>query len=556
MVMGFGRARFRQSPPVFDKIFDKEGLTLEAVMDCDDDAVSELKFSNKKFLDFLDNAKIEILIDYMIVEPPEHLDAKLRYKYPYTACELLACGCPEINNRIVNENSLLERLYNYLSSQEGRNITSLGYVCKVFQSLLSTKAYEVLRFLHDEDRIDLAIRHFYSKSVADLIGRLLSCEEYGSTEFQDDLFSLIEKILFCISPENSVETVFNASNLLIELLSKKIEIKNWGYIFGHLLGDQCIEYVFKQVFEGNLIVKKEATKLLCSLINNVDIPDPEHSDDDSRIIDEEDQKIIVEMIKHTEQIESTLKNPEGTIKTTFNEEIPIVGEGKIRMIEILAAAIKIPSQRFNTILAESQIIQISTDLMFQSFWNSFLHQAYCKFIASILESKSDSLKLTLLSQAQLPHKLYELSQFQIISNQRCDIRKGHLGFATKIGNIVIENSSCTTVDNFLAKLDEWKNFVNDFLVPQNRLDCLELGGKPAETRSRFSSEQDYDLPESATSNVEETENKEQEEEAKEPAKEIEANELFEKNNRERDEYSDFNYWKPETKVKVDELEDL
>eukprot|EP00358_Blepharisma_japonicum_P005571 CAMPEP_0202941736 /NCGR_PEP_ID=MMETSP1395-20130829/1868_1 /ASSEMBLY_ACC=CAM_ASM_000871 /TAXON_ID=5961 /ORGANISM="Blepharisma japonicum, Strain Stock R1072" /LENGTH=260 /DNA_ID=CAMNT_0049637237 /DNA_START=873 /DNA_END=1655 /DNA_ORIENTATION=+ len=260
------------------------------------------------------------------------------------------------------------------------------------------------------------------------------------------------------------------------------------------------------------------------------------------------------MIKHIEQIENTLRNPEGTIKTTFNEEIPIVGEGKIRMIEILAAAIKIPSQRFNTILAESQIIQISTDLMFQSVWNSFLHQAYSKFIASILESKSDALKLTLLSQAQLPHKLHELSLFQIISNPRCDIRKGHLGFATKIGNIVIENSSCTTVDNFLAKLEEWKSFVNDFLVPQNRLDCLELGGKPAETRSRFSSEQDYDLPENTTSNIEEPENKEHEEETKEPARETEINVPFEKNIREIDEYSDRNYWRQE--VKVDELEDL
>jgi len=98
-------------------------------------------------------------------------------------------------------------------------------------------------------------------------------------------------------------------------------------------------------------------------------------------------------------------------------------------------------------------------------------------------------------------------------------------------------------------------FVSSFLIPQNRLDCIELGGRPAGARSRLGSEQDYDLPKSTIQQQQEEEKKE--EESKENAEicEPEVNNKVEEIQKiGEDEYSEYNYWKPP--VKIDELEDL
>lgn len=220
-----GRARFRQTASIFDKIFDKEDLTIEEILDHEDDAIAELKISNERFLDYLDESKLEILIEYAIREPSEELDPKNRYKYPFVASELLSSGCHDICNRIIVSFELLSKFFGFLDT-DNINLTSSGYFSKVAQALLADRHYEIIRHLHDQNILDNLIKHLHSKSIADFVEKLISSEEYGSSEFQDELFEIIEKILHKIGSENSIETVYNASELLLSIISKKIEIKN------------------------------------------------------------------------------------------------------------------------------------------------------------------------------------------------------------------------------------------------------------------------------------------------------------------------------------------
>lgn len=127
-----------------------------------------------------------------------------------------------------------------------------------------------------------------------------------------------------------------------------------------MLNDSCLEFIFKQIFdqESSMITRKQASKLLCGLINRIDIPDNESDED--RIVDEEDQQIIVEMIRNIGNFERVLRSLEGNIKTAFKCEIPCIGESKIRIIEILACAVRIPSAHFNNELAQSEIIPLIT----------------------------------------------------------------------------------------------------------------------------------------------------------------------------------------------------
>lgn len=88
-------------------------------------------------------------------------------------------------------------------------------------------------------------------------------------------------------------------------------------------------------------------------------------------------------------------------------------------------------------------------------------------------------------------------------------------------------------------------------MPNNRLDCLDLGGKPVDNRSRFSSEQDYDLPEPKYEN---------EAIKEETTIELPNPELFrstsigDSHQAELNEYNSNTFWRAE--ISVDEFDDV
>lgn len=97
-----------------DTLLEREDVTLKELMD-EEDVLQECKAQNRKLIEFLLKAEcLEDLVSFIIEEPPQDMDEKIRYKYPNISCELLTSDVSQMNERLGEDESLLMRLYSFL----------------------------------------------------------------------------------------------------------------------------------------------------------------------------------------------------------------------------------------------------------------------------------------------------------------------------------------------------------------------------------------------------------------------------------------------------------
>ena len=78
-----------------------------------------------------------------------------------------------------NPYELFERLLSFLDSEEEElNPVLCGYFCKLFKVLIENKAREVYNYMYNNpNTIDSFVKHLYSKSISDVLIRLLNVSE-------------------------------------------------------------------------------------------------------------------------------------------------------------------------------------------------------------------------------------------------------------------------------------------------------------------------------------------------------------------------------------------
>ncbi|XP_070646780.1 serine/threonine-protein phosphatase 6 regulatory subunit 2 isoform X7 [Bos indicus] len=161
-----------------DKLLDKEGVTLRELMD-GEDILQECKAQNRKLLDFLCRRQsMEELVGLVTQDPALDLEERARFKYPNTACELLTCDVPQINDRLGGDETLLNVLYNFLDREPPLNPLLASFFSKTIGNLIARKTEQVIAFLRKKDKfISLVLKHIGTSALMDLLLRLVSCVE-------------------------------------------------------------------------------------------------------------------------------------------------------------------------------------------------------------------------------------------------------------------------------------------------------------------------------------------------------------------------------------------
>lgn len=147
-----------------------------------------------------------------------------------TQATTVAATSENSEDELVSKYMLLDRLFKFLDSEDDEPVNAVlaGYFSKVVQLLVNRKQKQIVPYIiADENKvIENLLRHVYSRSVAEVIHRLLHIVE---SNFDDELSakisekkqvimsSLIEK-LKC---ENEDETVMNATFILQDLMESK-----------------------------------------------------------------------------------------------------------------------------------------------------------------------------------------------------------------------------------------------------------------------------------------------------------------------------------------------
>lgn len=206
-----------------DTLLEREDVTLKELMD-EEDVLQECKAQNRKLIEFLLKAEcLEDLVSFIIEEPPQDMDEKIRYKYPNISCELLTSDVSQMNDRLGEDESLLMKLYSFLLNDSPLNPLLASFFSKVLSILISRKPEQIVDFLKKKrDFVDLIIKHIGTSAIMDLLLRLLTCIEPPQPR-QEVLNwlneeKIIQRLVEIVHPSQEEDRHSNAAQSLCEIV--------------------------------------------------------------------------------------------------------------------------------------------------------------------------------------------------------------------------------------------------------------------------------------------------------------------------------------------------
>jgi len=454
--------RAKQNSHEIEALLQKEDLTLEELLDFEDELIYETRNKNSHLLEFLIRNQMEKMINYITIDPTDLSNSKACYKYPFVVNELFSLECVELLDTFFNEPKLLEQIFNFLETPS-LNLLLAGYFSRVIQCLLSRNSYELLSFLYEgHQHGKKLLNHLYSKSICELVEKILCCEDHGNPAYKNELLSTIDQILNIISPSSLPETSTNASILLKNLLSSKQMNSNFHEISSYLSNNvQAIRSIFEMLFQDNIIVSRSAAVVIEALVNQIACDDDMEGHTGI-------SPLISYIVLNLDKFKESLSKENGVkVNTTYKTTITSVGENKLKVIEIIISLIKLAHEDLLDSIAESSILESITSLFINHPWNSILHNLYEKLIQCIFSSNHETLRQAIFTKAKVPQTLISLSEKKYEGN----FRLGILGYVTRLANLINSNLK----DN--EDIEGWTDFMKTYISYRNETESKVLGGR-------------------------------------------------------------------------------
>ncbi|KAI8377499.1 SIT4 phosphatase-associated protein-domain-containing protein [Radiomyces spectabilis] len=183
------------NPSALDSLLDREDIELETILE-EEDLLQEAKSHNQKLIDYL--CKPDILAQLLsYITATDDLEEPKKFKYPFLACEIIACEIPQIVDVIVLEKrQLLEDFWALLDrpTPPRRKVTDpvpssdndftvldslqASYFCRVISVLLTKQTAEMVNFIRsDPDNLQKILSHLHASAIMDLLLTLVRLEE-------------------------------------------------------------------------------------------------------------------------------------------------------------------------------------------------------------------------------------------------------------------------------------------------------------------------------------------------------------------------------------------
>ncbi|KAM4677546.1 serine/threonine-protein phosphatase 6 regulatory subunit 2 isoform 2-T2 [Discoglossus pictus] len=515
-----------------DKLLDKEDVTLQELME-EDDLLQECKAQNRRLLDFLCQPQcMEQLVQLITQEPSEDMDEKVRFKYPNTACELLTCDVQQINDKLGEDESLLNILYDFLKQEPPLNPLLASFFSKTIGNLIARKTEQVIGFLRKKDQfLTLVLEHLGTSAMMDLLLRLISCVEPASLR-QEVLNwlneeKLIQRLVELINSSQNEDRQCNASQALCDLI--RLSRDQCGQIqeptepdplLTTLESEQCVEQLLQNMFDGEQTEScvVSGSQILLTLL------EPRRTSMDPLLDSLPQASERTQMVNSSilQAIEPRLKDfhhllhhppKKESILTTIGVLEEPLGNARLHITRLIAALLHTNTPSINQELCRLGTMDLLLDLFFRYTWNNFLHFQVELCIAAILshslhdgksapdtEEKKEEESLNANSQnanmekedIMVTHLFQKCCLVQRIldaweSNDKIQadggMRRGNMGHLTRIANAVVHNMekgpTQTQISDFITELPEdcrgrWESFVEETLTETNRRNTVDL----------------------------------------------------------------------------------
>ncbi|XP_063119406.1 serine/threonine-protein phosphatase 6 regulatory subunit 2 isoform X3 [Rattus norvegicus] len=516
-----------------DKLLDKEHVTLQELMD-EDDILQECKAQNQKLLDFLCRQQcMEELVNLITQDPPQDMEEKVRFKYPNTACELLTCDVPQISDRLGEDESLLNLLYDFLDQEPPLNPLLASFFSKTIGNLIARKTEQVIMFLKKKDKfISLILKHIGTSALMDLLLRLVSCVEP---------VVLRQEVLHRQS---------NASQALCDIIrlgrdqgSQLQETVEPDPLLTALESQDCVEQLLKNMFDGDRTESclVSGMQVLLALLEPRRVGTEGLVDSFSQGLERSysvSSSILHGIEPWLKNFHQLLLNPpkKKAILTTIGVLEEPLGNARLHGARLMAALLHTNTPSINQELCRLNTMDLLLDLFFKYTWNNFLHLQVELCIAAILShagreeqaeaGRSDgkvepvqgsgdgggkpettpsitsppenTMVTHLFQKCCLVQRILEAWEANDNTQAAGGMRRGNMGHLTRIANAVVQNLEQGPVQTHISEVirglpaecrGRWESFVEETLMETNRRNTVDL----VSTHHLHSSSEDEDI---------------------------------------------------------------
>ncbi|KAL0700231.1 hypothetical protein Bca4012_056353 [Brassica carinata] len=537
-----------------EAILDKDGFTLEDLLD-EDELIQECKALNGRLLNFLrERVQVEQLIRYIIEEPPEDVEKKRTFKFPFIACEIFTCEIEMILKTLVEDEELMLLLFSFLEAKETHNSLLAGYFSKVVICLLVRKTIPFMQFIKDHQEILKQLVDLIGiTSIMEVLKRLVGTDEHlysnytSAMQWVEDT-DILEMIVDKFGSSDCPEVHANASEILCTVaryappgLATKLSSPSCtGRLLKHTLEDSrpksvlvnslsvCISlldpkrftlgtyHIYgRQLTHGSMVPNPETVEgMLGSLGGQNTFP---YCEGCGWVGKEVILGVLDYHLWHfafTTSIGDLLmllnvSSAEGVLLTTYGKLQPPLGKHRLKVVEFISVLLSVGSDA-----AEKEVIRLGAvkrvlDLFFEYPYNNFLHHHVENVILSCLESKNSQLLDHLLSECNLIGRILEAEKDSILTAADSDklqptvpaegrkpLRIGNIGHLTRISNKLLQlANSNAEIQSHLQENSKWVDWHTDVLSKRNTLENVYSWacGRPSSLhdRNRDSDDDDY-----------------------------------------------------------------
>ncbi|CAK92379.1 unnamed protein product (macronuclear) [Paramecium tetraurelia] len=461
----------------FDRHFENQDLQLTTLLE-DDLIIGEFRNQNQKLMEYMQKKQVAELVSYLTEMPVDDSNSKRAFRYPFYSCELLVC-CenPKILEQFFGEDrSLLHKLFQFFVSDEEVNPVLAGYVCNVLFNLLKMRTDIFLaEFYQYQNLVDGLIKQLQSRSVTELVIRLLTIEQETQVDYTPQRLQLIKGVVDRIVDTSNFEVSTNVSHIIQEITLKAYVIFKAQPLFEFLYGESIDQFCKSIVHENNFVSLASGTALYNLLTLLYKIATRQGDPAESAIFQVNQQELF-------NRIESHLNK---WLEFLQNSEARIFGQHKVKILEIIGVCISLNQESFVTKLNELDIFKVYNSLFIKYEKHDILHLQYYRFLVHIIEQRLDSLVQSLFNQNEFIQFLLKCTSE--VSNDK-NQRKEYLGFVTKLAHFLEEFSSKYPFLQSELEKDTWKQFKEQYFDKAEKLNNHELGGH---TRADNNEEVDF-----------------------------------------------------------------
>ncbi|CAK67038.1 unnamed protein product (macronuclear) [Paramecium tetraurelia] len=456
---------------VFDRHFENPDLQLTTLLD-DDLIIGEFRNQNQKLMDFIQKKQVAELVSYLTEMPADDSNSKRAFRYPFYSCELLVC-CenPKILEQFFGEDkSQLHALFQFFISEDDVNPVLAGYVCNVMFNLLKMKTDIFLdEFYQYQNLVDGLVKQLQSRSVAELVIRVLTIEQETQADYTPQRIQLLKGVVGRILDISNFEVSTNVSHIIQEITQKAYVIFKAQPLFEFLYGESIDLFCSSIVHESNYVSLASGTSLynLLTLLYKMQNRQGESSEGGVVI---ENALFIVNHQELFNKIESHLDK---WLEFLQKSATPVFGQHKIKILEIIGVCISLNQESFVTKLYQQDIFKVYNSLFSKHEKHDILHLQYFRFIVHIIEQKFDNLVQNLFNQNEFIQFL--LNSTAEVSNNK-NQRKEYLGFVTKLAHFLVEFSPKYPLLQSELETESWKKFREQYFDKAEKLNNHELGG--------------------------------------------------------------------------------